>query len=249
VGPSYLDWFGGLGPVEWVALLTAVFALGVVAAGTWFGMHLMRQHGRILLRLDALEKELAERGLITPPRGMTVPTPDGLPVGAPAPAFDAANLHGDSTSLGELLAPGFPVMLVFTNPGCAPCTAMLPDIAGWQRGHGGELTIGLISQGTLEENRVRFAEAGIRHVLVQRAREIADAFGAYTTPSAVLISREGTVASAVAQGAAAIHGLLGSIVPAPVTNQHRSGVDNGHRKGMRPPHDRERDVSTHYGAR
>lgn len=242
VSPSYLDWFGGLGPVEWVALFATLLALGLLAAGAWFGIHLMRQHGRILLRLDALEKELAGRGLIAAPRDMTSPAPDGLPVGVPAPAFDAATVHGGSTSLGELLAPGLPVMLVFTNPACAPCTAMLPDIAGWQRAQGA-LTIALVSQGTLEDNRVRFAEAGIRYVLVQRVREIADAFGAHLTPSAVLISREGTVASTVAQGAVAIRGLVGAIVPAPATNQHLSGGANGNHKGPRSPLDREKRVS------
>jgi peroxiredoxin len=242
--PSYLDWFAGFGTVEWVALSAAGFAVALLAAGTWFGMHLMRQHGRILLRLDALEKELAERGLISAPRGVTAPTPDGLPVGAPAPAFDAADLQGSSTSLDELLSPGLPVMLVFTHPRCTPCTAVLPEIAGWQDAHGAKLTVGLISQGTLEENRVGFAEAGIRRVLVQRAREIADAYGAYTTPSAVLISREGTVATAIAHGAVAIRALVRSIVHGPVTNPHLSGVDNGTRRGARPPQDREKDLST-----
>lgn len=234
VGPSYVDWFVGLGTVERVALLTATFALGLLAAGAWFGMHLMRQHGRILLRLDALEQMLAEREVRL----------GGLPIGAPVPAFNSANLHGGSTSLVELLAPGLPVLLVFTSTRCAACTAVLPDIARWQNDHGARFTVVLISQGTLEENRAVLAAAGVRHVLVQRAREIAGAFGTYTTPSAVLISREGTVASVVAQGVVAVRGLVGAIVPAPVTNQHRSGVDNGNRKGARPPHDREKDVST-----
>lgn len=202
VSPSYLTWAGSLGTMEWIALFALVFALGLFTAGAWFGIHLMRQHGRILLRLDALEAALAERGILS--------APEGLPVGTPAPAFDAPTLHGGSTSLEELLAPGLPVMLVFTSPACPACTAVHPDIARWQLRHGATLTVALISQGTLEENRVRFAGTGIRHVLVQRAREIADAFDASVTPSAVLVSRDGTIASAVAQGVVAVRGLIGS---------------------------------------
>ena len=228
--PSYLAWFGGFGTRDWVALSAAGFAVALLAAGTWFGMHLMRQHGRILLRLDALEKELADRGLISVPRD----APDGLPVGAPAPPFDAANLQGGSTSLGKLLTPGLPVMLVFTHPRCTPCTAVLPELAGWQAAHGAMLTVGLISQGTLEDN-ARFAEAGIRRVMVQRAREIADAYGAYTTPSAVLISPAGAIASPVAQGAVAIRGLVASIVPGPLAIPQLPSDANGHRRGARPP--------------
>jgi peroxiredoxin/uncharacterized membrane protein YphA (DoxX/SURF4 family) len=216
VSPSYLDWLSNLGRTEWIALFFSVLTLGLLAAGGWFGMHLMRQHGRILLRLDALERKLAERGIIA--------AQDGLPVGAQAPAFEAPNLHGGSTSLGALLAPGLPVLLVFNSTGCAACTAVLPDIARWQNDYGARVTVALISQGTLEENRVALAAAGVRHVLVQQAREIAEAFGAYVTPSAVLISRVGTVASSLAEGTIEVLALVGSIVPGPLTKQHLPGA-------------------------
>jgi thiol-disulfide isomerase/thioredoxin len=239
--PSYLDWFGGFGPVEWLVLTTAVFTVTLLTTCAWFGIHLMRQHGRMLLRLDALEKQLAEQGRISA-RGVAASTPDGLPIGSPAPAFDAANLHGGSTSLSALLAPGLPVLLVFTHPRCTPCTEVFPEIAGWQRAYGMQVTVALISQGPLEENRVRFADAGIERVLVQRAGEIGDAYAISATPSAVLISREGTVASGVAHGAFAIRDLVGSIVRGSVTDPHLSGV--GNRGTMWPPQDRENDMST-----
>jgi len=215
-GPSYLDWFGSLGTMEWIALLAVLFALGLFAAGLWFGLHLMRQHGRVLLRLDALERALAERGIIL--------AQEGLPIGARAPAFDALNLHGGATSLRELLAPGIPVLLVFTSPGCAACRTVLPDVARWQGDHGARLTVALISQGTLEENRVLFDQAGVRHVLVQRAREIAAGFGADATPSAVLISRDGTIASPLAEGVTDVRALLGSLVPGRLSNQRLQGA-------------------------
>ena len=242
--PSDLNWFGGLGTTEWVTVGIAGFALVVLAGSGWFGMHLLRQHGRLLLRMDALERELAERGLISAPSGVTVSSPDGLPIGTPGPAFDAPNLQGGSTPLGELLAPGLPLILVFGHPGCSPCTAALPEIAGWQRAHGAALTIALISQGTLEENRLTAAASGVERVLLQREREIADAYVAYATPSAVLLSPDGSIASAVVQGAVAIRGLVGTVVPGLLAVSPVPDDGNGRRKGAPPLRDIDQAVMT-----
>ncbi len=242
-GPSYLDWFGSLGTAERVTGSIAGLALLLVAGGGWFGMHLLRQHGRLLLRLDRLEGELAARGFISAAPGIAAIPPDGLPVGTAAPAFDAANLEGGSVGLVELLAPGLPVMLVFTHPGCSPCTAALPEIAGWQRAHGGALTIALISQGSLEENRLRSADSGVERVLLQRERELAEAYVAYATPSAVLISPEGSIASVVVQGAVAIRELVGTVVPRPVAAAPVPGEGNAHRSSALPPREPTQAVS------
>ncbi len=235
--PSYLDLVDGFRAAEWAALTMAVFAVTVLAAGITFGIHLMRQHGRILLRLDALEQELFKRGLISPSSSREAPAPKGLPIGTPAPAFETANLRGGSTSLGALLAAGHPVLLVFAQPGCAPCTALVPEIALWQEAHRAEFSIGLVSQGTLEANRARFGGAGIEQVLVQRAGEIEDQFGVHLTPSAVLISNDGAIASPVAQGAVAIRSLVGSVVT-------RYRLPGGHRQGGPTARDR-RATSPH----
>ena len=233
--------------IQWDAplvLSAGAFAVALLAAAIWFGMHLMRQHGRILLRLDALERELAERGLISASRDVMAQMPGGLPVGTPAPRFDAPNLEGGSTSLGDLLVPGLPLLLVFSQPRCAPCTALLPEIARWQGAHSAVLTVALISQGSLEDNRTRLAKAGIRRVMLQRTREIADAFRAEATPSAVLISPEGAIASPLGDGAIAIRGLVASIVPGRLAVSRRPADDKGNRREEREPRDREADVAT-----
>lgn len=241
--PSYMDWFSGFGATEWLALSLALFSIALLAVGTSFGLHLMRQHGRILLRLDALEEELSARGIIAA-HGAVASTPRGLPVGSPAPAFVAPNLNGGSSSLHELLAPGLPLVMVFTRPRCVPCAALLPEIARWQDALGGVLTFGIISQGTIDENRLKLAEAGIHEVLVQRDAEISDVFATHTTPSAVLISRDGTVASNVAEGAASIRRLVASIVAEPLTTPrlHIDQHDTVSKKW--PRHEREQNVST-----
>ncbi|MDB4884202.1 MAG: hypothetical protein JWL95_2968, partial [Gemmatimonadetes bacterium] len=147
------------GSIEWLNAQSTATRLGigagalvliVLAAMTWFMAQLLRQHGRILLRLDTLEEELATQGIIAG-RARAVES-QGLAIGARAPTFSLENMHGGTTTLGDLLAPALPVMLVFAHPGCTPCAAMLPEIGAWQTAHGSALTIAIVSQGSAEHN-------------------------------------------------------------------------------------------------
>jgi hypothetical protein len=61
-------------------------------------------------------------------------------------------------------------VLLFTDPNCGPCTALLPEIGRWQREHSDVVTISLVSRGTLEENRAKTAEHGVERVLLQQGR-------------------------------------------------------------------------------
>jgi hypothetical protein len=221
--PSYLEWLGGLSPIEGLALAASMLALTLLLAGTWFGMHLMRQHGRVLLRLDALEKELGARGLISA-HILSGPQPEGLPAGNRAPDFVASNLQGGSTSLGDLLVPGLPLLLLFIRPSCAPCTALLPEVARWQDFFDGTITLAVISQGDIAGSRLNPALAGIRRVLVEREFEISNAFSIHTTPSAMMIAVDGTVASDLALGAPAIRRLFGTIAPRPAAAPRLAGT-------------------------
>jgi hypothetical protein len=241
--PGYVNWFGGFGVVEWLVLSFALFSVSLLAVGTWFGLQLMRQHGRILLRLDALEQELSARGFIGA-RSVMTSTVRALPVGSPAPAFVASNLNGGSSSLRELLAPGLPLLLLFVRPNCVPCVSLIPEIARWQSSLGALLSFGVISQGSVEENRLKFAEAGLQHVLVQQKADISDAFAADMTPSAVLITQDGIVASSVAEGAASIRRLVYSFVPASLTTARPDDGEHDAAGRKRPRRDREQNVST-----
>ena len=77
----------------------------------WFSWQLLRQNGRLLLRLDAQTSELGAGETYAP----------GLAVGEIAPAFARESLDGQPLSLEALLAPGRPVALVFTDPDCGAC--------------------------------------------------------------------------------------------------------------------------------
>jgi len=222
VSPGYMERIAELSRADLIALLVGTMALAILCAGGWFMMHLLRQHGRLLLRLDALEEQLAARGIIAHPAGAA----DGLAPGVTAPAFVLPDLNGNSTALDDLLSAGLPLLLVFSHPSCTPCAAMLPQMRVWQSANESDLTIAFISQGSVDDNRAAVADHGIAHILVQREREIADAYEAYATPSAVLISPEGIIASPVVQGEPAIGLLITSAASAARSDMGSSTSDN-----------------------
>ncbi|MDB4882915.1 MAG: hypothetical protein JWL95_1681, partial [Gemmatimonadetes bacterium] len=68
---------------------------------------------------------------------------------------------------------------------------------------------------------------GLQRVLLQVERETADAYEAYGTPSAIVVSSEGLIASEVAQGAAELRVLLGSVVGTAASNGNGAHARNG----------------------
>ena len=90
----------------------------VVALGCWLIYQLVRQQGRILLRLEALEQQLGQLRFAIPSQGPSLPiapklTPS-LPVGTLAPDFELPDLSGQTKRLSEYR--GKTVLLIFFNP-------------------------------------------------------------------------------------------------------------------------------------
>jgi peroxiredoxin len=182
--------------------LGAFAAVALVAGQALLSFTLLRRYGRALERIAELET--------------ATPDTTTLEVGAEAPAFVLPAVGGGEIARESLLAHGKPVLLVFTDPGCGPCHALLPDLARWQHELREQLTVALVSRGNPDENAALAGEHGLETVLVQEDREIAELYGAYATPSAVLVGADGRVAHALVVGAAAIEELVGSVVPPPV---------------------------------
>jgi peroxiredoxin/uncharacterized membrane protein YphA (DoxX/SURF4 family) len=197
---SLLGWLSRLTTGELVGLALGLVLLTLVAVEGWFLMILLRQNGRILLRLDALEAALGQGG-----------TAAGLPVGAIAPDFRLPNLDGGTVALESLRAAGKPVMMIFSDPDCGPCKALLPDIGSWQREHTDKLTVALISRKRAKDNRGA-TEYGLTHILLQKDQEVAAAYKAVGTPAAVVVRPDATIGSPVAFGINAIQSLLQQVV-------------------------------------
>ena len=175
-----------LGPAQWLWLLVV---LSIIVAS--------------LVYLHQRQKRLAKE---------TPAAPVGLPVGSEAPSFELTSYAGGTTSLKQLLAFGKPLLLIFTNPNCGPCVVLFAEVKDWQATHSEQLTITLISFGTIKENFVNVARNGLGQVLLQQKREVAETYGAMLTPTAVLVNREGKIASPLAAGADEIRALLTTVL-------------------------------------
>jgi methylamine dehydrogenase accessory protein MauD len=132
----------------------------------------------------------------------------GLPVGAPAPAFDLLDLEGEGATLDSLRSPGRPVLLFFTDPGCDYCAEVLPEVGRWQDELADELTIAIISCDDPEENRAMSNEHGLSRVLLEEDLEVSEVYRVDGTPSAVLVTPDGTIGSFLAESAEEIEDLV-----------------------------------------
>ncbi len=219
------------------SVLIAIALLGVfIAIGCWLGWQLLRQNGRILLRLDELEKRLNELEF------WKTDEPEGLPIGSEAPAFELPDLTGEHKSLSQFL--GQPVLLLFFNPECGFCRDLAPKlvavygvrrqaergaaldleggsgglvksavIAGALQGAGGASSdefprLIILTTGDAEKNRRFFIENKVAGpILLQKEMEVASAYQANGTPTGYLIDANGKIASGLAVGADALLAL------------------------------------------
>jgi peroxiredoxin len=156
--------------------------------------------------------------------------PIGLPLESEAPAFDLPEYEGGRTSLQKLLGFGKPILLIFTNPKCGPCIGLFKEIKDWQTAHNDQLTIVLITIGTIKDNFVNVARNGLGQVLLQEKSEVAELYGGTMTPSAVIVDPQGRIASRVAAGAGEIRALLQTYVQPPVASE-----DNHHHRHDHSP--------------
>jgi thiol-disulfide isomerase/thioredoxin/uncharacterized membrane protein YphA (DoxX/SURF4 family) len=223
-GGSVLGWLGGLPATPLVGLILGLVALALVVGQWWFLVNLLRQNGRLMVRVEALEARLGAAGVAPPSaNGGPAHQQGGLPVGSEAPGFTLSGLHGEALTLDSLRSSGKPVMLIFTDPNCGPCNALLPEVGRWQEEHPDKLTVALISRGEAEENRTKAQEHALGNVLLQEDWEVAEAYRVVGTPSAVLVGPEGKVNSSVASGPEAIRGLVSHLLrpqpPIPVTKK------------------------------
>ena len=206
VGPSLIGWISALSTVGLLVVTGGMVLLALVAAQWLFLYGLLRQNGRLLARLEAVEETLTTAGLAQSENGAR--SAPGLPVGTPAPAFGLMDLRGEEVALENLRARGKPVVLLFTDPNCGPCADLLPDVGRWQREYAEKLTISLVGRGSVEENHAEVSEHGVENVLLQEDWEVADAYQVEATPSAVVISPEGTIGSPLGQGPDEVEALV-----------------------------------------
>jgi thiol-disulfide isomerase/thioredoxin/uncharacterized membrane protein YphA (DoxX/SURF4 family) len=216
---SAVAWIGKLHDAGLVAFAAGILGIALTAGSALGWASLLRSYGRVLVRVDQLERALAGAGIdidADTDAGLEVlPPARGLALGAPAPAFSVSEVGGTSVSLEDLLAPRLPLLLVFASPQCGPCSALLPVLAEWQRDHADRLSVAVASDGSREDVRAEAEDLALEHMLVDEGGELYRAFDAGGTPGAVLIAADRTIASRIAAGRDAIEALLESVVDAP----------------------------------
>jgi peroxiredoxin len=180
----------------------------LLTVGAWLGYQLVRQNGRILLRLEAIEDRLTAR-----PEEQRRER-EGLPVGAAAPDFELPDLLGIRHKLSEFR--GRDVLLMFFNPKCGFCTKMAADLAALPlEGGNGRAVPVVVTTGDAGENRKLIEQHGIRcTVLLQEQMEVASQYRAQGTPMGYRIDAEGRITSELAVGAEALLELAATVAEA-----------------------------------
>jgi peroxiredoxin len=206
-------------------LFGTILPWGLIAVGAWLGYQLIRQNGRILLRLEAIDKRLSPRGDDKPQKER------GLRIGTVAPDFELPDLAGERHKLSEFR--GKDLLLIFFNPQCGFCTKMAEDLATLPLdGQDGRAVPTVVTTGDREDNLQLVGRHGIRcAVLLQKEMEVASQFHAQGTPMGYRIDKEGRVASELTIGSEALLKLAekapvvgrGSPDPARMTDRRSLG--------------------------
>jgi protein-disulfide isomerase/uncharacterized membrane protein YphA (DoxX/SURF4 family) len=207
-GTSATRWIADLSDGWLTALLFGVALAAALAGGSSFALRLLRRNGQLLLQIDTLEEALTTGGVALP-SALPVPAA-GLPVGAETPEFELEDLAGGRVGLASLREALGDLLLVFSDPECGPCSALMPQVAAWQREHPGGLRPVLVSRGAHGANGAHAREHGLTDVLLQQDREVSESFLVDATPAAVIVAGDGTIASAVHTGEEQIRALVAS---------------------------------------
>lgn len=129
-------------------------------------------------------------------------------IGDQAPAFSIPDIEGKVVDTADLL--GKDTLLLFWDPACPFCQAMSDDLGRFEEDPPkGAPRLLFIVAGELEKAKAASEEYQSRF-LHDREFQVGTMFGTRATPSAVLIDREGRIASAVATGSTNVLALAGA---------------------------------------
>jgi peroxiredoxin/uncharacterized membrane protein YphA (DoxX/SURF4 family) len=190
-GPALDTWLRTSSAAEIVALVLALVTVGLAA-----------YTAQLYFAVRRLSEDLNAARL------MAAGAPPGLPIGASAPDFSLASLDGGTVTLKQLLRPGRPVLLVFASQGCGSCLQLFPSIRRWQQTLSERLTIGVVSVGTVKDNAALADTYRLDTVLLQARQELIQAYRIRGTPTAVLVTVDGTIGSIAAESVFGIEPLV-----------------------------------------
>jgi peroxiredoxin len=206
-----------------VAVLLAWLAIVLCL---WAAYQLVAQNGRLLLRVEALERQLGDLvGLTFAPTSLGsddehelgtdygIPEDEapagapGIPVGTVLHDFELPDLDGRQHLRSQML--GQRLLMIFVSPYCRHSRALLSDLAALRAAPSPTWPTPLVvSTGSIEENRRLVERAGITSpILMQEEMEVGALFEVPATPMAYLIGEDGRTASPLIAGRVAVLGF------------------------------------------
>ena len=175
--------------------------VALLAAQAWVVAKLFSQQGRMLLRIDNLEHDLAQRGRASQSHAMPAA---GLAMGALAPDFEFIPVAGGAAqAMAHRLATQQEAVLIFVNPDCSPCH----EVLDWLLHRPDSASAVVITSGSPEHNRRMRKSYKNLDIVIQSGQEAQDRYGVIGTPSAVRV-RDGRIASGFAIGLTPIQSLF-----------------------------------------
>ncbi|MFN8592881.1 MAG: redoxin domain-containing protein [Thermomicrobiales bacterium] len=176
-----------------------------------------------------LKQALAGKVPVPAPRAAAAPRPAAVPaparpaapapqpqaarglasIGRDAPVVELNDLEGKPVKLADFA--GHPTAVLFWNPGCGFCQRMVDDLKAWESNHPADAPkLLVVSTGEVDRNK----ELGLGSpVVLDGGFNTGRAFGASGTPSAVLVSADGKIASGLAVGGPTVLSLLRNEAP------------------------------------
>ncbi len=140
--------------------------------------------------------------------GFQIPVGNSIfKVGDPAPSFSISDLRGNVVNTEDLL--GSDTLLLFWDPGCPFCQAMSDDLSRFEENPPkGAPRLLFVASGEVE--KVKADSENYKSLFLHdREFQVGPLLGTRSTPSAVLIDREGRIASSVATGSVNVLALAG----------------------------------------
>jgi peroxiredoxin len=191
------------------------FLLSLILISVWVGFYqLVKQQGRILLRLDELERGAAvdrnsiDRNLIggnaigrNSIEQQESAVVEGLPAGTEFPDFEFADLSGKTHTLAEYRGQG--LLLINWNFDCGFCEAIADDLAHLETDlQKQNARIVLLASGDESSNREHAAQHGLKSlILLVNGGKTPKPFEHQGTPVAYFVDEQGQVAEPFASGA------------------------------------------------
>jgi len=204
-GATAARWLMARGGYFWLTaalLLTAFACIGLLTSAV---VQLLRQQGRLLLRVEHLEGHLGEIAADPGPSASSL----SLWTPRPAPVVALPDRHGRVVLLSELVGPLQQALLLFTDPTCPACEIVIAELRQIAAQLARTTNLVMVLQrspGTEAETPPVDAT-----VLFDADGSAAARFGVEGVPTAVLIAADGMISRPPCPGQVPIRQLLASL--------------------------------------